>query len=112
MSWDNQQYSELVLTLINKCIFELEYDALKPVFVIFFEMLKLSDNLIIFRFEKGVSRFLDIVMEKRKLPKKTKECILFIHRMTEIPQLKAWLTRKSDKLSWISKWKKEHSDLF
>lgn len=83
LGWENSQISKYIIVTIMKSIYETEHDQLSHLFEVFLQFLQLEDSLLKERVEFGLTKFLSIMEEKKKLPKKSKACQDFLQRISE-----------------------------
>ena len=101
--------SLLFLEATLAAIKDSEFDSLKPSFEMFQGLLKIQDSLKSKRVSFAMEKYVAIMEEKKKLPKKTRECISFFFDVgKENENAKKWLTTNKEKYSWVPSWLKEN----
>lgn len=96
-SWENSVMSKSILTTIMKSIYETEFDQLSHLFEVFLNCLQQHDSLMKERVEFGLSKFLVMMEEKKKLPKKSKACSEFLDRISaEHAYAQFWLKKHTN----------------
>jgi hypothetical protein len=106
---DDLDMSLLFLEATLAAIKDSEFDSLKPSFEMFQGLLKIQDSLTSKRVSFAMEKYVAIMEEKKKLPKKTRECISFFFDVGKENEIaKKWLTTNKEKYSWVPSWLKEN----
>jgi len=114
LTWSDNEATESVLSiLIEDCIRPTEYSELKPMCDLLSMYLKqdLNDSMK-HRTFFALDLLLKVMNEKRKYPKKTRELIVLLKRITdECPLASKWVDKNQYQLGWINSWIEEHQDV-
>jgi len=101
-SWEDMDNSKIILGHCIKFIREQDWCDLKSVFEFIMGYLDFTDNLFAKRLHHFLHSFLLVMDDRRKLPKKTRECYHFLIRISkELEGTRQWLDQNKELWEWI-----------
>jgi len=110
--WRNPTYAETVIDSIMTALSDSDFDSLGPIFEVLFDILQLEDASIKHVVNYAMTKLVELMEEKKKAPKKTRELIRFLEKLDKENELaEKWIARNQDKLVWIDHWTKAHQDI-
>lgn len=103
LAWENYEISKHVISIIFKSISESEYDQLSHLFEVLLQFLKTEDTLHKLRIEVFLPKYVRMMEEKKKMPKKTKACLEFLQRLIQSDKFAhSWIQQNKDQLAWLN----------